>query len=422
MNYHEQSEEILQRALILLNQHNYEQARVFAEQAAAQNPDNSRSLYVLALVYSHFEKELPKALDTIERAVSLDPMESTYLCLKAFIFSKIGRYAAALTTADSALSISPDSSECFLEKGRALMGMQRWRDAETAFHDALAIDPDDINAGNMLTIVLQMQQRGEESNLHAESMLQKDPQNAYSHANAGWTALRESNLIKAREHFLEALRLESGLESARLGIIETFKAQSPLYRGYLKYVFFMSRFSGKNGIMIIVGFYIAYRILYRILSGANQFLATTLAIAYLTFALWSWVARGVGNFMLLMNSFARSALTKAEKIEAAVVGGNVIVGLPLLISGITFDIPALFMGGVSMIWSAFPFSISFTNENKTGRFVYGAAGVTILIAGLFIVLAGTNIVQFKPPQAVISLVYIISIGVIWMGSFGVLRK
>jgi tetratricopeptide (TPR) repeat protein len=422
MSLHDHVDILTSRAALMVDQRNYAQAMDMLKQALAQQPDHGQALYLLAFCQLQTESERRQALDTIDRALAADPHECRYHSLKAAILCNRNECAKALKSAEEAVSIDPLATCGHIEKGRALMGMQRWKEAEAPLRDALALDADDPIAENLLTTALQFQNRTAETAERIGQVLSRDPQNAHAHANAGWSALRGGDLQQARFHFLEALRIDPQLEHARVGVIETFKAKSPLYRVYLNYCFAMARLQPKHQIMLILGLFLLARLSRHFLTGSLQSIGTLIAIAYMLFALWSWVARGIGNLFLLLDSFARHALRTNEKIEALLVGGNVLVGLPFYVAGIAGFLPVLMAPGMFMVASAFPFSATFTNENPTGRKVYGIAGAYVWSMGVVSLIFGAANLFPQLAGFCLGTGMLVAVGSIWMGAFGVLRR
>src|SRR5205085_1539069 len=87
----------------------------------------------------------------------------------------------------------------------------------------------------------------------AHAALARVPEDAFSHANQGWTLLHEGKPRKALEHFREALRLEPEMEFARLGIVEALKARNLIYGLMLRYFLWMDRLGGTVQWVIILG-------------------------------------------------------------------------------------------------------------------------------------------------------------------------
>jgi tetratricopeptide (TPR) repeat protein len=410
---------LTQRAALLIDQNRYEDAAALLNDALSANPEDSFALYLLALCQLHIPKNEAKALATISQALSLDSMNASFFALRSSIYHAIDKNKQALADADQAIAIEPENDYGHVARGSALMGMEKWAEAERSFREALRIDPDNIHAGNLLAVTLRHQNRSGETREHIGSLLAKNPNDSFSHANAGWAALERHDLGKAKSHFLESLRLDPESEYARRGIIETFKAKSPAYRAYLAYCFKMAKLTPQARIGIIIGLFIAVKIIQKSFTGNLTIIGTIAVFVYLLFAMWSWVANGVGNLFLLMNGFARHALKKEEKIEALLVGGNVLTGLALCAVAWGFGVHSLFFIGPALIGAAFPFSIAFNNRHPAGKPLYTGLGCVIMGLGILSTLFATiPFTRFHPGASAI----IIAVAVTWIGAFGFLRK
>src|SRR5690606_13727737 len=136
------------------------------------------------------------------------------------------------------------------------------------------------------------------------------------------------------------------------------KARSPFYRVYLKYCFFLLRFTEAQRWALVIGLCIAVRVIRKILPGP---LSMTLLDAYLMFVLMAHVASPVGNFQLLLDRAARHALSRGEKWEAIFSGGGVLLGIPLLVLGLLLG-PVFLILGITLIGGAFPAAYTFVNK------------------------------------------------------------
>ena len=138
-------------------------------------------------------------------------------------------------------------------------------------------------------------------------LVKQDP---HTHASAGWAALQRGERRAAEVHFREALRLSPGFESAREGLLTSFRSRSPLYRAYLRYCFAMQRIGRGRQLAVIIGAYIAMRLGSYIKGGVGS----AVCVIYFLFVLWVWVAKAAGNFLLLFDSFARHALRRKRPL------------------------------------------------------------------------------------------------------------
>ncbi len=132
---------------------------------------------------------------------------------------------------------------------------------------------------------------------------------------------------------------------------------------------------------VILGLYFGVKVA-RYLPGG-----VILVALYFLFVLWVWVARPVGNTLLLFDRFARYALRLSEKIEAAVVTGCLVTGLTGIVLSFAMDWENAMLLGIAFIAIAFPLSLVFTNTSIPGRWVFGgiAAGAAlVIVCGLFL--------------------------------------
>ena len=367
-----------QRGSILFDQGRYHEAESYFRQALAQDPNDACTLSKLALCELRQDRAAV-ALDTIRRAIALAPEAASLHALQAFIQVELGKPADALKSVDAALALDPESDDAFVAQAAAYIGRREWAKAEAAARGALEINPDHPGAANQLAHALRLQNRLHESGDQIAYMLAQDPEDADTHAAAGWTALQRGDRKQAEQHFLEALRLEPGSEAAREGLKEAFRAKSPIYRAYLNYCFFMQRFTEGKQWAIIIGLFLVVKFAGLVLGP----FAGVVIIGYLLFVLWVHVARPIGNFQLVFDRFARHALDRRETIEAWVSGGGVLLGFPLFIVGIFAHWPAATIPGATLVGAAFPFAYTFTNITW-GRWLFGAVGMVVIGTGAVI--------------------------------------
>ncbi|MGI9243746.1 MAG: hypothetical protein ACR2RV_23315, partial [Verrucomicrobiales bacterium] len=202
-------------------------------------------------------------------------------------------------------------------------------------------------------------------------------------ANAGWAALTRSDYKKAEEHFRESLRLDPDDQHARSGLLESFKARSPLYRAYLKYVFWMARFEKGTRWMIIIGLYLGFRIGRELLAAVDPLLAAVFVIIYLVFVFGGWLASGVGNLLVLADRSARYALDRRETLEAVFVGGGFFGGFLLVLGGLASGVLSVAIAGGALVVAAIPFALTFTNDSRAGRRVFGSVGLAVYLTGFW---------------------------------------
>jgi Tfp pilus assembly protein PilF len=373
----------LTQARLLRERRRFTEARAAIHQHLASAPDDFSGHFELAVTGWMEGKDHRTALAAIERAIGLDPEIPGAHCVRSSILNALDRHGEALAAADEARRLDPENAFAWECRGHALLDLRRLPEAEEAARQALALDPLDETASNLLSTVLRLQQRFDEAEIEIERHLARDPENAWTFATAGWTALNQGRRQQAEELFREALRLDPEMEHARIGLREAYKARSAFYRLYLRWVFFMQRHSAQNRWLIVIGLYLAFKFGRVLLAEIHPLAVVPLVIAYLLFVFGSWLANGLGHFLLLKDRLARLSLTTSEKLDGAVVGGLFFSGAVLLAAGFTvLPVPFALLGGTLMA-AAIPAGMVFDNESPMGRLVFGGLALLALGCGTF---------------------------------------
>ena len=377
----EASQFAFMRGVQLLTLGRHEDAASFFRESIAEDISNAAAYANLARCLLEIEGKKPEALDAINQAVAHEPEESYYMAVRSMIQVELKRPNDALESALAAVALDPEDPFNHATVARAHMARERWKDAEEAARRALALDGDHDYAMNILATVLRLQGRMDENEVAVDKLLQDNPEDEMVHVNAGYAALQRKDFKKAEEHFREALRIDPEFEYARMGLIESFRARSWFYRKYLSYCFFMQRFTQGNRWLIILGIYFGFQFGKVVLAAIHPVLAIVLVVVYLLLVLWVWLARGLGNLIVMMDSSARYALTTREKLEGSFVGAAFVCGLGVGFMGYLWDsMPLLYAGG-TLALGAVPSALLFTNESTKGRRLFGAVLLFVYLSG-----------------------------------------
>jgi tetratricopeptide (TPR) repeat protein len=373
--------DLLERARLLRMHRRHDEAKAAIMLHLAGEPDCADGHFELAVTLFNQGGQSRAALEAMDRAISLRPDDALLHAVRAGILNDLDQHAQALAAADAALALDPELPLAWFYRGCVLLDQRLLGEAELAARKALALDPDFADASNLLATVLRLQKRFDESAGQTNRQLERNPENPRSFSVAGWTALNQGDRQKAEQMFLEALRLNPVLEDARLGLREAYKARSLPYRLYLRWVFFLQRYSEKNQWLIIIGIFLAYRFGRAILSSIHPLAAVPLIVAYLLFCFGGWLASGLGHFLLLKDPLARLTLNRAEKLDGIAVGGLFFGGLLLLIAGVTVLPVAVALLGGALMGAAIPAGLVFDNPSTTGRVLFGLTTVGVIFCG-----------------------------------------
>ncbi|MBP7933693.1 MAG: tetratricopeptide repeat protein [Phycisphaerae bacterium] len=282
-------------AICLAGTERYKEATESARAAIGSAPDASFSHYAMAVVL-HDRNRLDEAGRAIEEAIRLDPQEAPYHALRANILFQQRQWPAALQAAEQGMAIDPGNTQCANIRAIALTRMGRKQEAHAALHAALADEPEE----------------------------------SVTHANLGWNLLYQHQPAKALEHFREALRLDPENEWARQGIVASLRAKNIVYGLMLRYFLWMSALSPGVRWGLIIGAYVAFRMLSsfaRHHPGWAPFILPFLLL-YLAFVFLSWVANPLFNLLLRLNRFGRMVLSP-EEVRASNWIGACVLGTAL---------------------------------------------------------------------------------------------
>ncbi len=399
----------------------YEDAIEFFNQAITAQPDSADAYAEKALCEYHLDKTR-EAKASIDRAISLDPEEAFPYAIKALILIELNRARDACAMAKKAISMEAENATFRRILGQCYFAMEKYDKAEHWIRRALAADPDDEVATNLLTALLRQQNRMDENQQHMDRLLERNPENAFTHFNAGYTALQSEQYEKAEEHFRESLRLDPNFDEARKGLLQSFRARSRSYRLFLRYCFFMQRLSGGAQWALIIGLIIAVRVGRSLLATIHPSLSIMLLAAWWIFIFWSFIAGGFSNLMVMADSSARYALKKWDIIEGITVGGFFLVGLLFAVCAMLFSVPIFLPIGLGFAAFTLPVSLCYDNDSKLGIGLFATVGVLTLIAGISIGVMNIFVPDGKVFAPVLVIMLLLCVLSTWLSEVKALRR
>ena len=330
--------EPLLRARLLIEQRRWELAERELRRTLAETSDDSEAHRLLAICLAERE-QFDDAEEEARLAITLAPDQAaTHLALASVLHDRHRYPEAAVATAET-LRLDPYNVTAFgLQADLALIA-KNWQQALDSAMQGLVIDPDDITCNNMRAIALVKLGRRSEAGRTIDAALARNPDDAVTHANQGWTLLQAGDSRKALEHFRESLRLDPGLEWAQSGIVEALKARNIVYRMLLGYMFYVSRLSNRTQWMLMIGLYVLAQIIGSV-GNQNPKLAVILLpvlIVYIVFAVITWIGYPLFNLLLFLDKFGRLALSDDQRKGAMTLGGVLLSAL--LLCGASFVLP-----------------------------------------------------------------------------------
>ncbi|MEM1060066.1 MAG: tetratricopeptide repeat protein [Verrucomicrobiota bacterium] len=358
------------RTFLLIERRRFREALGLVEEGLADAPGDAWLHYQRALCFLGLEEPGP-AREAVEAALGLEPNEAQFHSLRANILLGLNKKKEALAAAEETVRLAPDSADAHATLAGALCSLSRWERAEAAARRALELEPENAQAGTLLSHTLRLQGKSALNTEQIAGMLARDPEDSDTHAAAGWQHLQDGRREEAERHFLEALRLSPEDRFAREGLLNSFRARSPLYRVWLRYAFWMSRLSEGTQLALIFGAYFV----------AN-FIGGPIFWVYIFWVLSSHLAPGVGNFIVLADSRARQALRRREVYDGLAVGGLFMLAIALAVACYALHSEYLYRLAIAAGVLALPASHVFLNRRPLWTILFSVAAGLALVCFL----------------------------------------
>lgn len=307
----------LQRAQLLFQQSRHELAENELRQVLAEDPHDAYAHSLLGLSLAHQEK-YQEATSETQQAIHLAPDFPFAHYAHAHVLHRRNRFPEALAAINEAIRLEPEAADQYALLSNIHLQERHWRGALNAAEQGLQFDPEHIGCTNLRAIAMVKLGRKADAGKTIEAALSRNPDNALTHANQGWTLLEQGEPKKAAEHFREALRLDPQNDWARRGIIEALKARNFIYAIMLKYFLWMAKFGRRGQWAILIGGFFGIQVLAGTARNNPKFVPWVLPIEilYITFALMTWMAYPFFNLLLRLNRFGRYALSREQNVAS----------------------------------------------------------------------------------------------------------
>jgi|UniRef100_UPI003784528D tetratricopeptide (TPR) repeat protein len=428
-DFHPSPEAAFARGRLLQSQHRMQDAIACYKQALELDAHHTPSFVMLALCWMDDDETAPKSVDAAKRAVALEPENAFARSVVALALNanakdgQTGAIKEALKQAEEAVGLDPDSDFSHAVLARLHLRLRDFPQAEASARAALALDTENTMAAEVLSAALLLQKKDGDNKDLIRYQLERNADDDSAHTSAGWQAVMEGDHKKANEHFLEALRLNPMNENARMGLIESFRARSWPYRQQLRFAHFMNQFTEGRQMAIMIGGFIAYKVLSTWLKTVSPILAYLVIGAWLLFVLWAHLARGFSSAFMVMDRFARQALRPREYWEGIVVGGLIFGSIACLALGFAWGLEA--EGGFSAlvcILAAVINAAAFTNDHWLGLYVYGAAAALAGFGSVYATLEAFADLHLPYAGELGALIMLLGIATTWLRGLGVLYR
>ena len=343
----------LQRGVLLRQSGRDADACGYFRKAIEADPEQPDAYLGLAMALAEVRGDRNESLSAIDRALALNPNSAEILGSKSYLFARYGRYSEATALAAAALKRDPSCHIALLGQTNAYTKMNLWHEAEGSARRMLELNPGDTSALNLLAQAFRFLGRHRQSREIIGQVLAQTPNDSFSQSNAGYEALNANRQWQARQHFLNALRVDPASDYARRGLLRSYRECAWIYRAQLKTLFFFSdhwetstvlRFGAVTLAICTFGLFIGFLFLYFL---------TVLAF------------HPVANFFLLFNRTARRSFKENERRNAFLTGAIIAGGLLALAIWSPQDGYVLY-GGYLLVY-ALLFGFSYALDSWDGR-------------------------------------------------------
>jgi lipoprotein NlpI len=230
-----------ERASLLCSRERYAEAIPELQQAIAEDENDPFAQGLLAISLSATDQH-QQALEAARRAIEISPDSDYGHFVLARVYAERARLDEAFTAISTAVQIDPEDALNHGWLARIECERGNWEASVAAANAGLALDAENDFCLHYRSLALTRLGRGDEARRDQETLLAANPDDPHSHAARGWTLLEEGNAEKAKEHFLEALRLDPRLGYARAGLANALKSRHVVFSLTLRCLLFFDRF------------------------------------------------------------------------------------------------------------------------------------------------------------------------------------
>jgi len=384
---------MLDRANLLLQQRRYKDAETHIRQALGQDPENDHAFSMLSRCYLN-SNQYDKAIDAVQQAIAIAPNASYYFYLLGFCYYKKHENYPSIANLEKAIELNPYGTEYFGLLAFVLIDETRFEKALEKANEGLAIEADNVTCLNARATALNKLRRTDDAIETMNTALAKDPDNEVTHNSIGWNLLERGRNKEAQKHFMEALRINPNYSGARTGLKESLKSKIFLYKWLLQYSFWL-RNKGKNSrVALPIVLFVVFRVIIAV-SSANkntESIAWILGGIYIFIIITSWTINSIANFVLLFHSLGKYSLSNTEKWGAinsvsALIAGIAIIALSGFTAGTVYEEGVIPVGmiclSLALPFGKMEYPITLRNIGWKVKYAVGLVGFGLLILLLY---------------------------------------
>ncbi len=189
----------LERAILLYQQSRHELAETELRQALASDPDDAYAHALLALCLAEREK-FEDSTHEARQAIQLGPDSPFAHYAHARVLYDRNHHQEARAAIAEAIRLDPEDADYYSLLAGIHFDEKRWPEALNAAEQGLQFDPEHTGCTNLRAMAMVKLGRKAEAGATIDAALAKNPDNALTHANQGWTLREQGEPRKALEH------------------------------------------------------------------------------------------------------------------------------------------------------------------------------------------------------------------------------
>ncbi len=399
---------LVRRATMLMEQHRPEQAAEQLRMALASDPNHAVAHALLALCLLEDRDQWLQATREAEQAIGLEPDSGFAHYVLANVLSKRNRHDEALSAINTALSIDSEDADYYGLQASLYARQDRWRQALESAEQGLSFDAENSSCESIRSLALERLGRVEDALSQAQESVSRRPDSADARVALAWAMLNRGDHQSAAIEFREALRLEPSHEMARIGMIQALNSRYLIFRWIFSFYQFVGRMAQYSQWAVILGMFVGMRLLRAAAQAypAIQPFVLPISVLYIGFCLLSWIATPLFNTFLRFHPFGRYLLSGRERWAsnciAAVLGVALLVTCAELIQG---NLGTAFLCGVLLTYTTMPIASAFSIPEGWPMYVAAACAVALTSLGFSVV----AMLLFGGPWATLLVFYALGI-------------
>ncbi|MFK7872650.1 MAG: tetratricopeptide repeat protein [Oligoflexales bacterium] len=194
-------------ASVAIQKKQWDQAKLYLQQARVLNPEYIRTHQLLLEIYLH-EKNHQKSFQTAQHLHNLSPQNPRYILSLAHIFLELEDFSQSEKNFQKILQTCPQQAEAWKGLGHISFAQENYDKAEKLYHKALKLDHDDASILNSMGTTFVRLEKYEEG-IHyyqlALSLVPTEPKILY---NIGYAYERFGKQNLARDYYQQTLKIQ----------------------------------------------------------------------------------------------------------------------------------------------------------------------------------------------------------------------